>query len=58
MSNPFTKDFLEELQKELLEGRNPGDTHDYSSSGYNGFDDGYISGVHDVIDRIEEVLGL
>ena len=55
---PFTKDFLEGLRKELLEGRDPGDTHDYSSSGYNGFDDGYITGVNDVILRIEEALGL
>lgn len=53
---PNLRERLWLLDGELTKGRDAGDTHDYSSSGYSGFDDGYITAVYDTITAVEELL--
>lgn len=47
---------LEGVYQRLTKDRDPGDTHDYSSSGYSGFDDGYIGAVYDTLQEVEELI--
>lgn len=56
MINPAYDAALKAIEDRLIRDRDAGDTHDYSSSGYNGFDDGYISGVGDTIEAVREVF--
>lgn len=44
------------IDQELTKDCDPGDTHDYSSSGYNGYADGYISGVGDATEAFREAI--
>lgn len=44
------------VEKELTKGRSAGDTHDFSSSGYNAYDDGYISGVYEATEQLGDAI--
>lgn len=52
----MTHYLLAGIENRLTANLDPGDTHDYSSSGYNGYDDGYISAVYDTISAIEDLI--
>lgn len=56
MLNPIYEAILENIESRLTQNRDPGDTHDYRSSGYNGFDDGYISGVGETIEAVRDAF--
>lgn len=45
---------LDQIESDLV--RPVHDTHDYSSSGYSAFDDGYNEGVYDALSRVKDVL--
>lgn len=54
--NVVYEGILQNIKDRLTEGRDAGDTHDYSSSSYNGFDDGYMNGVYDTVHAVREAF--
>lgn len=55
LSGSLNSTRLDEIERELE--RKVEDTHDYSSSRYRAFDDGFNQGVYEALEAVRKVMG-